>query len=290
MVTAAVNKGYERVPPEQMERLRRFRSRHPSKQIAVAGVEWRYISCGEGSEVLLLLTGALRVAEAAFGYIEIFEDAYRVITPTYPPLRTMDQLVDGLVAILDAEQVPRVIVLGQSYGGAVAQVLVQRHPLRVKTLVLSGAVPLIAVRWKRWLGDLFLTAGTVLPERLVMSLFERIISPLITVQESQRVFWDAYLKELLRQHLTKADALSHLQTTRDAQTNYVYRAGATRHWSGEVLVLWGENDHLRTERARRGMLDIYPQAQIHVVAGGGHTVAMSHPEEYAAAVKRFLGR
>jgi pimeloyl-ACP methyl ester carboxylesterase len=287
-MTATANSGYAGVPSEQVERLRGFRSEHPCKRIDVAGVEWRYISCGHGSEVLLLLTGGLRVAEAAFGYFRMFEDTYRVIAPTYPPLDTMSELVDGVVAVLDAEQAPQALVLGQSYGGAVAQVLIQRHPWRVKKVVLSGTAPLIAVRWKNHLNDLILAAATLLPERTVMRLFERIVSPLITVQESERAFWETYLRELLRQHLTKADVLSHLRTTRDAQTNYVYTGDTKRRWGGDVLVVWGENDHLRTERAERGMRDLYPQAQIHVIAGGGHTVAMSNPEEYAAAVKGFL--
>jgi pimeloyl-ACP methyl ester carboxylesterase len=38
------------------------------------------------------------------------------------------------------------------------------------------------------------------------------------------------------------------------------------------------------------MLDIFPQAQIHVIAGGGHTVAISEPVKYKAAVKGFLDK
>lgn len=289
-MTANVNRGYEGVPPEQVERLFKFRSEHPLKRINVAGVAWEYISCGNGTEVLLLLSGGLRVAEAAFGYIQMFEDTYRVIAPTYPPLGTMGELIDGVVAILDAEQVLEAVALGQSYGGAVVQVLIQRHPSRVKQVVLSGTAPLIAVRWKKHLNSLLLPVATLLPGRVVMSLFKRIVSPMITVQESEREFWKAYLDELFRQRLTKEDVLSHLQTTRDAQTNYVYAGGAKSSWRGNVLVIWGENDHLRTERGRRGMLDIYPQAQILVIAGGGHTVAMSESVKYAAAVRDFLTR
>ncbi len=289
-MTTSVNRGYEGVPQEQMERLLKVRSDHPCKRINVAGVEWEYISCGNGTEVLLLLTGGLRVAEAAFGFIQMFEGTYRVIAPTYPPLGTMGELVDGIAAVLDAEQVSEAFVLGQSYGGAVAQVLVQRYPSRVKKVVLSGTAPLIVVRWKKVLNSLLLAIAALLPERVVMSIFRRIVSPVVTVQESERAFWEAYLKELFRRRLTKADILSHFQTSRDAQTKYVYTRGEKSSWSGDVLVIWGENDHLRTERCRRGMLEIYPQAQIHVIAGGGHTVAMSEPVKYAAAVKGFLGK
>ncbi len=289
-MTAAAYRGYEGVPPEQVERLSKFRAEHPCKRINVAGVTWEYILSGNGTDVLLVLSGGLRVAEAAFVLIQMFEDDYRVVAPTYPPLGTMGELVDGVVAILDAEQVSEAYVLGQSYGGIVAQVLMQRYPSRVKKVVLSGTVPLIVVRWKKYLNSLVLAIVTLLPERVVMSLYRRILSPIVTVQKSERTFWKAYLEELFEQRLSKADLLSHLHTNLDAQANYVYTGGAKSSWHGDVLVVWGENDHLRTERGRKGMEDIFPQAQIRVIAGGGHTVAMTEPVKYAAAVKGFLGK
>jgi pimeloyl-ACP methyl ester carboxylesterase len=284
-----VSSDYEGVPQEQLERLLQFRSDHPYKHINVAGEKWDYISCGNGTESLLLLPGGLRVAEAAFSLIQMFEDSYRVITPTYPPLGTMDEIVDGIIAILDAETAPEAFILGQSYGGAVAQVLIQRYPTRVKKLILSGTAPLIVVGWKRVLTDLLLVLALLLPEGVVMDIFGQALSRVVSGQESERAFWEAYLKELFTQRLTKADVLSHFRTTRDAQRNFVYEHGRESSWSGEVLVIWGEGDHLRTERGRRGMLDIYPQAQIHVIPGGGHTVALSEPEKYAATVEGFLG-
>ncbi len=287
-MTITVNRGYEGVPQEQMERFLKFRSEHPCKHINVAGVEWEYISCGKGTEMLLLLTGGLRFAETAFRLIQMFEDAYRVIAPTYPPLGMMDELVDGIAAVLDAEHVQEAFVLGQSYGGSVAQVLIQRHPSRVKKVILSGTAPMIVVRWKNALGSLLSAIAALLPERVLIGIFRRVLSSLVTVQESERAFWDAYLRELFRQRLTKADVLSHFRTTRDAQTKYAHTSREKSSWSGDVLVVWGENDHLRTGRGRRGMLDVYPQAQIHIIEGGGHTVALSEPEKYAATVKRFL--
>jgi pimeloyl-ACP methyl ester carboxylesterase len=213
-----------------------------------------------------------------------------VIAPTYPALHNMGELTDGIVAILDAEEVRETFVLGQSYGGAVAQVLIQRFPSRVKKLVLSGSAPLIPVWWKKLLNDLLLPIAALLPEAVVMRLFKRILTPLLTVSEPERAFWNAYLDELFAERLTKADLLSHLHTTRDAQVSYVHREGARSDWHGDALVVWGENDHLRTERARRGMLAIYPQAQIEVIAGTGHVAALSEPAKYAALVKEFLSK
>jgi pimeloyl-ACP methyl ester carboxylesterase len=153
-----------------MDRLLKFRSEHPCKHNNVAGVEWEYISYGNGTEVLLLLIGGLRVAEIALVYIQMLEDTYRLIAPTYPPPGKIGGLVDGIAAILDAEQVPEAFVQGQSYGGAVAQVLIQHYPSQGRKVVLSRTAPLIMVGWKKHLRCTLSAKATLQPERMVMSL------------------------------------------------------------------------------------------------------------------------
>ena len=51
-----------------------------------------------------------------------------------------------------------------------------------------------------------------------------------------------------------------------------------------------DDDVASTDEDRSGMLQIYPQAQVHLIAGGGHTMAMSEPDKYTAAVMAFLGQ
>lgn len=55
----------------------------------------------EKKQALLLLGDGLAVGEASFRRILELEDQYRLIAPTYPPVGSMDELIDGLVAILD---------------------------------------------------------------------------------------------------------------------------------------------------------------------------------------------
>jgi pimeloyl-ACP methyl ester carboxylesterase len=272
----------------QMERLREFRIQHPIHRSTVTGEPWEYIACGEGEHALLLLTGGLRVAESAFGLIQMFEKSFRVVAPRYPPVDSMDAMLDGIGGILDGRGVSEAVVLGQSYGGLVAQVLMRRRPSYVKKAILSGTAPLIAVGWKRLLAHLLPPLVMALPERAVMAMFKKIVSPMVTVSKSKRAFWEAFLDDLMLHRLTKADLLSHLRTTRDAYRHDVYRSGEMSRFSGDVLAIWGEDDHLNTERARKGMLGIYPQAQVHIITGAGHTAALSEPEEYAAAVNGFL--
>jgi pimeloyl-ACP methyl ester carboxylesterase len=116
------------------EELREFRAAHPSKRVAVAGVNWNYTASGEGEEAVLILPGGAMVGEAGFTRIPAFEDRYRVIAPSYAPVSTAAELLDGLAGVLDTEGVQAAHVLGPSYGGLVAQCFVRRHPERVRSL------------------------------------------------------------------------------------------------------------------------------------------------------------
>src|SRR5262249_48771359 len=102
-------------------RLESYRRTHPYKQIQVEGRRWRYVVGGQGERTLLLFPGGTLVPDTYFLLLEELEQDYRVIVPAYAAVPTMAELVTGAVAILDAEGVERVDVMGSSFGGYVAQ-------------------------------------------------------------------------------------------------------------------------------------------------------------------------
>jgi pimeloyl-ACP methyl ester carboxylesterase len=273
-------------PALQNDWLAGFRAGHPSKTVTIGGVRWEYIACGQGEETLLLLNGGLRVAETAFSYIELFEPTYRIIVPTYPPLWSVDNLTDGIVAILDVEQVQDVLVLGQSYGGMVAQVLVQRFPTRIKKLVLSSTGPLSAPTIQRLVLRLILALAPLLPERAIKAVYKKSLLQILSIPDAQRDFWVAYLDEIFDLQLTNADVLSHFRTGADTLEKYAF--GMADPWPGEVLVIGGENDPVSSEDDRNKIVAYYPRARLSIVSGAGHTVAMQKPGEYAQIVNGFF--
>src|SRR2546430_17005813 len=92
--SAAFDQIYEKVPPEQVARLKEFRLTHPYKQLLIGDTKWEYISCGQGEQTLLLLPGALSVGESTFPLIAAFENEFRIIAPSYPLSLTMTALCD----------------------------------------------------------------------------------------------------------------------------------------------------------------------------------------------------
>jgi len=274
--------------PNQKENLLEFRAKHPCKEITVAGVHWEYLVGGEGADVLLFLNGGLRIAETAFAYVQLFEPHYRVVVPTYPSLWDIDEIVDGIVAILEQEEIQEVFVLGQSYGGMVAQVMVQRYPTRINKLVLSSTGPLSAPRIQRMVLSLILAFAPMLPNRMVKNLYKKSILQILSVPESKQGFWKAYLDEIFEDRLSKADVLSHFRTGEDSLKKYGYNRAGIYHWSREVLVIGGEDDPVSSEEDRNTIIAFYPNTTLEVVSYAGHAVVLSQPDEYLARVKGFF--
>src|SRR5512133_1194121 len=141
---------------ELSDRLAVFHHDYPYREIVVAGTPWRYRRGGApDGPALLLLAGGTLVPDPFFLVIEALGRRYRIIAPAYPPIRTVAGLVDGVTAILDAEQVRTAHVVGSSFGGYLAQCFVRAHPERVDTLILAqtgvrhfvGAGPVTVLRW-----------------------------------------------------------------------------------------------------------------------------------------------
>src|SRR4030095_12688535 len=101
--SATLDRIYERVPAQQVARLKEFRLTHPYKHLVVGETKWEYISCGQGEQTLLLLPGALSVGESTFPLITSLENKYRIIAPSYPLSLTMTGLCQGLAYILESE-------------------------------------------------------------------------------------------------------------------------------------------------------------------------------------------
>ena len=118
-------------------RLESYRRTHPYKEIQVEGRQWRYVVGGQGERTLLLLPGGTLVPDTYFILLEALEHDYHVIVPAYAAVPTMTELVTGAAAILDAEGIERVDVMGSSFGGYVAQCFVRAHPDHVDRLILA---------------------------------------------------------------------------------------------------------------------------------------------------------
>ncbi len=52
-----------------------------------------------------------------FQQIDWFKNRYRIISPEYPPVHTLEELAAGIIKILESEHTEKVVVIGSSLGG-----------------------------------------------------------------------------------------------------------------------------------------------------------------------------
>ena len=284
--TLVFDQYYRNVPPQTVDELVRFRATHPLQHTFVHGVLWEYIAAGRGSEALLILPGLLGIGEMSFQHIRVFETEYRVITPSYPfEITTMKQMIDGVAAILEAEGIRRVHVLGGSYGGMVAQCLVRHYPQQVMSLVLShtgGPRPDRAAANRR-----FIALLRLLPMSLLRFMLKGATRKSLKDAPEQIPFWEAYSNEMIAR-LSKSDLIGRYQVAVDFDAHAAFAPDDLKDWPGHILILEGDNDPIADAPARAALKVLHPQASIHTFHGSGHVASIAKVDEYVAVIKRFL--
>jgi pimeloyl-ACP methyl ester carboxylesterase len=282
----AVDRHYRNVPRQKFDQLVRFRAAHPGRDTSAQGVKWEYIASGRGAEALLILPGLLGIGEMSFQHVRAFETDYRVIVPSYPcELATMNQLADGIAAILDADGLQQAHVLGGSYGGMVAQCLVRRCPQRVASLVLShtgGPEPDRAAANRR-----FIALLRLLPMGLLRLMLKRATRQTFKDAPEQLPFWESYSSEMIAR-LRKADLISRYQAAADFDATSAFTPDDLKDWPGRILILEGDNDPVAKAPARAALKALYPQARVHTFHGSGHAAPIAKLDEYVAVIRRFL--
>jgi pimeloyl-ACP methyl ester carboxylesterase len=273
----------------QLERLRAFRASYPNKSLAVAGVEWKYRICGAGERSLLILPGGELVNDMGFDLVAALAPRFRMVYPAYPRVRSLDDLADGIAAILGTENMAHITVLGASFGGAVAQCLIRRHPERIDRLILSNTgVPLAYLVRGRKIAN---AAIATIPWPVLRGLLSKSILKLLGAPADELPFWRAYAKELFATQLGKADVMANLRIQYEYHLRYRFAPGDLAEWiektPGKIFVIESDNDIFNAAR-RKALRDTYPQAPVYTFHGAGHAPGFSRAGEYLEVLGRFL--
>jgi pimeloyl-ACP methyl ester carboxylesterase/predicted glycosyltransferase len=146
------------------------RARYPDEEGRVknGNVQLHYEVYGSGERTVLLLpTWSIVHSRKWKGQIPALARHYRVVTfdgrrngksdrPLGPEHYTWGRYVDDALAVMNATNTRRAIVIGNSHGGHVAPLFAHRHPDRVSALVLISPSAPIGPGFAKWRYDEFL--------------------------------------------------------------------------------------------------------------------------------------
>ncbi|TAL52857.1 alpha/beta hydrolase [Pandoraea sp.] len=262
-------------------------------QIELSQYTLNYHDQGEGEPILLIHGSGPGVTAWANwrGIIPALSRKARVIAPDMlgfgytkcaPDIAlTPDTWVQSLVCLLDALNIDRVSVVGNSFGGAIALALAKACPQRVNRLVLMGAAginaPISDGLEKVWgytpsleamkgLMEVFAYDHSIITEDLVRMRYEASIRA--DVQERfARLFPAPRQNGVEMLALTEVDLMSITNKT---------------------LLIHGLNDQVIPVEWSERMLRLLPHAELHTYGECGHWVQIERAAQFSQLVSDFL--
>ena len=187
---------------------------------------------------------------------------------------TLESLAAEAGEILTGIDTP-VIVVGQSLGFQIAELVAADHTERVDGLVLLTPVPL---------------GGTRLPDEAVASF--RALASDIQAQRVARSQISPELNEHQLERLTQigASALPDVVARYvDLWNDGLKDAPPVSTFTGPVLVISGGADAFVTEQLLGAINPRFPQVRVEIIDRGGHWLHVEYPEEVAARILVFSG-
>jgi pimeloyl-ACP methyl ester carboxylesterase len=267
--------------------LARFRAAHQPQRATFADAPWSYIVGGQGPETLLFLPGAPGIAEMAFPYIAAFAQQHRVIAPSYPAeVGSLEQLLAGLAALLEAETDGPIHLIGASYSGIVAQYVLHRHPDRIISLLIGDTgVP----RRDRALALALAIAGIArLPRLGLHATLATTLAYVLAGGTPAHRFWQRYFKGVVAT-LTVPEFANRVRVMIDMDRQGGELQQATR-WRGPTLLMETADDPLFSAAERAALRVRYPHAEVHTFYTRGHITALTRAPEYILVMQDFLAR
>ena len=193
----------------------------------------------------------------------------------------MDTWVRQAVDLLDALDIERADLVGNSFGGALSLALAIRHPQRVRRLVLMGSVgvpfditPGLDAVWgytpsldnMRRIIDVFAYNRALITEELAQLRYQASIRP--GFQESFSAMFPAPRQQ-------SVDAMAS-------------REDDIRALPHETLLIHGREDRVIPLSTSLTLAQWIPSAQLHVFGHCGHWTQIEHADRFARLVGDFL--
>lgn len=193
----------------------------------------------------------------------------------------LEVCVEDLLAILDREGIAAAVLVGQSLGGYVAQLLYRRAPERVIGLAIIGATPLAKAYSRRdvWALKASLPLFRLWPFDNLTALVARTTARTPAAQ--------AYALEAMR----RTSRENFVRIWED-----VSGAISERGWPGftfgvPLMLMHGDQDTAGT--IRRDMAPwaaAEPHAEFHIIPDAGHNANQDNPAETNRILRAFLER
>ncbi|HEY1249712.1 MAG TPA: alpha/beta hydrolase [Thermoanaerobaculia bacterium] len=266
------------------------------RDTVVHGVRWRSREVeGTGDPTMVFIHGHLATSASwkeVLGTVAPGRQAIAVDLPGFgfsdrpwPFDYTVAGEGEALLAFLDARGIGRVVLIGNSLGGATAMWIAAEHPDRVAALVLvapataSSTIPW-PVRFLRapLLGGLALALSS--RRSVALGLRRKIYAGAANVTEER-------IDDAWRPLTIPGTRRAALAAIRADPKRY---AGLETRVRAPTLIVWGREDRLLRVKEAEALAARMPDARLAILPGAGHLPQREAPRAFSEAVADFLRR
>ncbi len=257
-----------------------------SKSITAGINHWKYYKLGKSKEVVLFLTGGLRKASIGFEFLEELAERYTVITADYPPAETIEEFIDGIEEILKTENAGKVNIIGQSYGGIIAQAFSFFKPEWVKKLIISSSGPLLYNSFSIIELKIILKIFNISSEKRIKRLFWYMVSKVFNSNDEKTKEMSVEAEWVIMNRLKKEDIYSHFSVVLSLLKrikNIPFNKDIA------VYVLRSENDVSQSPKDLDKYYKVYGSSLKIISLGNmGHAAMLTTREQYFKIISEII--
>jgi non-heme chloroperoxidase len=189
---------------------------------------------------------------------------------------TMDDFAADVVAFMDAKGIDRATVVGHSMGSMIAQLVAIHYPERVDRLVLAGSMVVVSNPGLMEFNAFVQTLSDPIDPAFVRDFQTSTVSESIPSE-----FLEKAVSESLKvpAHVWRQMMASFVEQDTSKQLHKI---------TMPTLVVWGGKDTYWPRSDQEMLVQVIPQATLHVYEEAGHALHWEQPERFAADFEKFM--
>ena len=259
-------------------------------------------SGGEHDTTILLLHGSGPGANAMSNWqfaLPFLGDNYHCLAPDIagfgqsqhvrPPQGTdawIDAWVDQMISLLDARNLEKVYLVGNSMGGGVALQLLARHPERFEKTVLMGAVgaPFKATEGLQKGWGFYESPSEAALAELVGKFLH---NPALLGGDIQKIAAERY-KNVMQDNVRLQFEAMFSKNTQESVDAFVLSEQQLKSISQPLLITHGREDYFIPLSNSYYLAERIPNAQLHVFHHCGHWIQIEQRTAFNNLIKLFF--
>lgn len=267
------------------------------KFIAVEQLRIRYIESGSGSAIVMIHGNAGSVEDFSFGAVNVLSSRYHVIAvdrpghglsarPTGKDV-SVEYQARLLHEVLTSLRVSQPVLVGHSWGAALALCYALQYPREVSALILvaPAAYPdrgesrlLAAITKLPVLGDVALMAGKeIVGKRILKSALERAFYP--------QPVPPRYLESVARSWLGRKQLRAYLDDELSLNVSLTKLSKRYSTIQMPAVIITGDQDQIVSAKDNAYRLQAaIPNSRLIALNGIGHEIPQTHPEAIFTAL------